>query len=270
VLALVKEDTMLRGISTLKGLTVGALDGEVGSVHDVYFDDKQWTVRYFVVDTGTWLSGRRVLISPMALRQPADVVGDRLQVGLSKAQIENAPSWDTDKPVSRQHEIAYARHYDYPYYWAGPARWGTAWDPFTGIVPAPRPDPVEEEIIARERENADEHLHSARDVTGYYVQAKDDDVGHVEDFLVDDHTWAIRYLIVDTRNWLPGRKVLLAPSWIKNVSWDESKVYVDLRRQEVETSPEYHPSKPFERPLETRLYEHYRRPTYWDEEELRR
>ena len=89
---------MLRGISTLKGLTVGALDGEVGSVHDVYFDDKQWTVRYFVVDTGTWLSGRRVLISPMALRQPADVVGDRLQVGLSKAQIENAPSWDTDKP----------------------------------------------------------------------------------------------------------------------------------------------------------------------------
>ena len=101
---------MLRGISTLKGLTVGALDGEVGSVYDVYFDDKQWTVRYFVVDTGTWLSGRRVLISPMALRQPADVVGDRLQVGLSKAQIENAPSWDTDKPVSRQHEIAYARH----------------------------------------------------------------------------------------------------------------------------------------------------------------
>jgi uncharacterized protein YrrD len=264
------EDAMLRPISTLKGLTVGALDGDIGSVYDVYFDSKQWTVRYFVVDTGTWLSGRRVLMSPMALRQPADVAGDRLHVGLSKAQIENAPSWDTDKPVSRQHEIDYSRHYEYPYYWTGPARWGAAWDPLTGMAPVPRPDPVEEEIIARERESADVHLHSARDVMGYYVQAADDDVGHVEDFLVDDHSWAIRYLVVDTRNWLPGRNVVIAPSWIKTVSWDDSRVYVDLLRKEVETAPAYDPSLPLERPLETRLYQHYRRPTYWDEEQRRR
>ena len=261
---------MLRGISTLKGLTVSALDGEIGSVHDVYFDAKQWTVRYFVVDTGTWLSGRRVLVSPMAFRTPADVVGDRLRVGLSKAQIEQAPSWDVDKPVSRQHEVAYARHYDYPYYWTGPARWGVAWDPLAGMAPVPRTDPVEEEVLARERENGDVDLHSARDVIGYYVQAKDDDVGHVEDFLVDDHTWAIRYLVVDTRNWLPGRKVVLSPSWIKTVSWDDSRVYVDLLRKDVETAPEYDPNAPLERALETRLYEHYRRPTYWDEERLRR
>jgi len=261
---------MLRAISSLQSLTVGALDGEIGSVYDVYFDAKQWTIRYFVVDTGTWLSGRRVLVSPMALRQPADVAGDRLHVGLSKSQVENAPSWDTDKPVSRQHEIDYSRHYDYPYYWTGPARWGTAWDPVTGLAPAPRLDPVKEEIIARERENADEYLHSARDVAGYYVQAADDDVGHVEDFLVDDHTWAIRYLVVDTRNWLPGRKVLLSPSWIKDVSWNDSRVYVDLLRTDVENAPVYDPSVPLERPLETRLYEHYRRPTYWDEERLRR
>jgi PRC-barrel domain len=261
---------MLRRISTLKGLTVRAIDGEIGSVYDVYFDAQHWTVRYFVVDTGTWLSGRRVLVSPMSLRTPADVVGDRVNVGLSKAQIEQAPSWDTDKPVSRQHEIAYSRYYDYPYYWTGPARWGVGWDPWMGAAPVPHPDPVEEEILARERESADVHLHSARDVIGYYVQAADDDVGHVEDFLTDDRTWAIRYIVVDTRNWLPGRKVVIAPGWIKTVSWDDSRVYVDLRRQEVEAAPEYDPNMPLERGHETRLYEHYRRSKYWDEERERR
>jgi sporulation protein YlmC with PRC-barrel domain len=264
------EDAMLRTISTLKGLTVRAIDGEIGSVYDVYFDAQHWTVRYFVVDTGTWLSGRRVLVSPMSLRNSADVVGDRLNVGLSKAQIEQAPSWDTDKPVSRQHEIAYSRYYDYPYYWTGPARWGVGWEPLIGTAPVPRPDPVEEEILARERESADVHLHSARDVLGYYVQAADDDVGHVEDFLVDDRTWAVRYIVVDTRNWLPGRKVVIAPGWIKTVSWDDSRVYVDLLRKEVETAPEYDPHAPLERAVESRLHEHYRRPTYWDEERPRR
>jgi hypothetical protein len=105
---------------------------------------------------------------------------------------------------------------------------------------------------------------------GYYVQAADDDVGHVEDFLADDRTWAIRYLVVDTRNWLPGRKVVISPSWIKTVSWNDSRVYVDLLRKEVETAPAYDPNVPLERPLETRLYQHYRRPTYWDDEQRRR
>src|SRR5262245_30169967 len=266
-----RGNTMLRRISTLKGLTIGAIDGDIGSVYDVYFEAQHWTVRYFVVDTGTWLSGRRVLVSPMSVRHPADVVGDRLNVSLSKAQIEQAPSWDVDKPVSRQHEMAYSQYYDYPYYWTGPARWGMGWDPLTGVAPAvPRPDPVEEEILARERESADIHLHSAGDVSGYYVEALDDDVGHVEDFLVDDRTWAIRYIVVDTRNWLPGRKVVLSPQWIKTVSWNDSRVYVDLLRKEVETAPEYDPNAPLERAVETRLYEHYRRPTYWDEERPRR
>ena len=261
---------MLRGISSLKGLTVVAIDGEIGSVYDVYFDAKHWTVRYFVVDTGTWLSSHRVLVSPMSLGNRADVAADRLNVGLTKAQIEQAPSWDTDKPVSRQHEVAYSRYYDYPYYWTGPARWGAGWDPVVGIAPVPRPDPGEEEILARERENADVHLHSARDVVGHHVHATDGDVGHVEDFLVDESTWAIRYVVVDTANWLPGRKVVIAPAWIKDVSWDDSRVHVDLLRREVEKAPEYDPSAPLERALESRLYEHYRRPAYWDEERPRR
>jgi sporulation protein YlmC with PRC-barrel domain len=260
---------MLREVSTLKGLTVSATDGEIGSVYDVYFDAKHWTVRYFVVDTGSWLAGRRVLVSPMSLRV-AGVVEDRLNVRLSKTQVEQAPSWDTEKPVSRQHEIAYAQYYDHPYYWTGPARWGGGWDPLLGAAPLPRVDPVEEEIRARERESADPNLHSARDVMGYYVQAADDDVGHVEDFLVDPETWAIRYIVVDTRNWLPGRKVVLSPAWIQSVNWNDSRVHVDLSRREVETAPAYDPRAPLGRPLEARLHEHYRRPTYWDEERVRR
>jgi hypothetical protein len=245
---------------------VGAIDGDVGHVHDVYFDARRWTVRYVVVDTGNWLSKRRVLISPMSFHA-AGVIGDRLNTGLTRAQVEQAPSWDTDKPVSRQQEIAHAQHYDYPYYWTGPARWGLGWDPLTGVAPVRPPNPVEEEILARERESADSNLHSANDVMGCYVQAADDDVGHVEDLLVDERTWAIRYLVVDTRNWLPGRNVVIAPSWITSVSWEDSKVHVDLSRSEVEGAPEYDPQRPMGRLLEARLHEHYGRPAYWNEED---
>jgi uncharacterized protein YrrD len=258
---------MLRTISSLKGLTIGAVDGDIGSVYDVYFDAERWTVRYFVVDTGTWLSGRRVLISPMSLRA-SESFEDHLDVGLTRAQVEQAPSWDTDKPVSRQHEVAHSIYYNYPYYWSGPARWGIGWDPYTGVgATAPRPTAVEEEIIARERESADPHLHSARAVLGMYVHASDEDVGHVEDLLVDDRTWALRYVVIDTRNWLPGRKVLIAPSWIKDMSWDDSKVYVDHTRAEIEAAPPYDPSRPMERPQEVLLYEHYGRAKYWEEED---
>lgn len=256
---------MLRAISALKGLTVNAIDGDVGRVHDVYFDARQWTVRYFVVDTGTWLPGRRVLVSPLSLRT-VGMTGDRLDVGLTRSQVERAPDWDSDKPVSRQHEIAHSRYYDHPYYWTGPARWGLGWDPASGIAPVVPPSPVEEELMARERESADHNLHSASSVIGCYVQAADDVVGHVEDFLVDDRTWAIRYLIVDTGNWLPGRKVAIAPTWIRDVRWEESKVHVGLTRSQVEAAPEYDPSVPMEREMETRLHEHYGRPKYWEQE----
>ena len=257
---------MLRAISALKGLTVDAIGGDIGHVHDVYFDARQWTVRYFVVDTGTWLSGRRVLVSPMSLHA-AQVSGDRLNVGLTRAQVEEAPSWDTDKPVSQAARDRPCAALRLPVLLDGPGTLGSRMGSSDRVAPIMPPNPVEEEIRARERESADSNLHSASDVIGSYVQAADDDVGHVEDFLVDERTWAIRYLVVDTRNWLPGRKVVIAPSWIKSISWEESKVHVDLSRSEVEGAPEYDPSRPMERTLEVRLYEHYRRPAYWNEED---
>lgn len=266
---------MLRTAGELKGVTIQATDGDIGSAQDLYFDDHSWTVRYLVVETGTWLPGRQVLISPFAFRAVSGA--SRLQTTLTKDQIENSPSIDTDRPVNRQREIEYSRYYSYPYYWVGPYRWGEVAYPSTsdlayaGVPVTPlQPNKVEEEMLARERESVNPNLRSARDVMGYYIQATDGDLGHVEDFLVDDETWAIRYIIVDTRNWLPGRKVLVSPEWIQRVSWEDSKVYVDLSKRHIEAAPEFDSSVPLGREHEELLYDHLGRPKYWEREPRRK
>ena len=179
--------------------------------------------------------------------------------------MKDSPSIDTDRPVDRQREIAFSQYYGYPYYWVGPYRWGDLAYPALPLTP-PQPSATEQEMLARERDSADPNLRSARDVMGYYLQATDGDLGHVEDFLVDAETWAIRYCIVDTRNWLPGRKVLVSPEWIQRVSWEESKVYVDLSKRHIEAAPEFDPSVPLAREHEDRLYTHLGREKYWERE----
>ena len=256
---------MLRTAGDLKGVTIEAMDGDIGSIQDLYFDDRTWTMRYLVVDTGTWLPGRQVLISPFAF-QPVPGAS-RLRTTLTKDQIQNSPSIETDRPVDRQREIEFSQYYGYPYYWVGPYRWGDIASPTLPVAVAPSAvDRDVQEMIAREHENADPNLRSAREVTGYYIQATDGDIGHVEDFLIDDETWAIRYCIVDTRNGLPGRKVLVSPEWIQRVSWEDSKVYVDLSKRHIEAAPEFDPSLPLEREHEERLLTHLGRAKYWERE----
>jgi hypothetical protein len=247
---------MLRTASNLKGTSIAATDGDIGSVQDLYFDDLSWTIRYLVVDTGTWLPGRQVLISPLSVRPSG--TSDAVQVALTKNQVEHSPSVDADKPVNRRYEEEYARYYGYPQYWSGPYRWGAS--PYAGetMVPAGAPAP------RRTKAPRDRALRSVRDVTGYYIEATDGDIGHVEDFMIDDREWAIRYMIVDTRNWWPGKKVVVSPDWIRKVSWRESKVFVDLSREGVKTAPEYDPDHPMQREYETRLFHHYGRPNYWE------
>jgi PRC-barrel domain len=253
----------MRTAGEFKGGTIEAMDGDIGSVQDLCFDDQSWTVRYVVVDTGAWLPGRQVLISPFAFQ--AVPGASRLRTSLTKKQIEDSPSLDTDRPVNRQREVEFAQYYGYPYYWGGPYRWGALAYPELPINPQ-QPSPVELEMLAREREDGDPNLRSARDVMGYYISATDGDLGHVEDFLVDDETWAIRYIIVDTRNWLPGRRVLISPEWIQKVSWEDSKVYVDLSKRHIEAAPEFDPSTPLARAHEERLYDHLGRSKYWERE----
>jgi hypothetical protein len=253
---------MLREVTHLKGFSIRARDGEIGTLDQFYFDDESWAIRYLVVNTGGWLSGRLVLVSPIALRQ-AEWQSKRLDVALTKKQIENSPPIDTRKPVSRQHEALHLGYYGYPYYWGGPFMWGLASYPAHLTVAKNVVTEGDALQATAGKESPDSHLRSTDEVTGYHIEASDGEIGHVEDFLVDDETWAIRYLEVDTRNWWPGKKVLVSPQWIDNVSWPDSKVYVDLSRETIKIGPEYIESLPVTREFEKRLYDHYGRPAYW-------
>ena len=248
---------MIERAHTLHGYQLRSRDGDIGSVRDFYFDDRYWSIRYLVANTGNWLSGRQVLISPYALR---DVINERheISVAMTKAQIEASPSPESDKPVSRQFENSYFGFFGWQPYWTGPYRWGASPDIPRGGEELKAADPHMKDWNA--------HLRSTSKVSGYHIRALDGEIGHVVDFLVDVDSWAIRYLIVDTHNWWPGGKVLVAPEWISNVSWDESKVHVDLSRDDLKQSPPYPVESPLTRDYEMRLHEHYRRPGYWGDE----
>jgi hypothetical protein len=236
---------------------MAARDGEIGHVVEFLFDDQRWTVRYLIAQTGGFMDGRRVLISPISFRE-ADWSGRRFQLALTVDKIKHSPSVDLDKPVSRQHERDYLQYYGYPSYWGYPGLWGSG--PHPSLLAAG----VWSETLADIHETAgDPHLRSTKSVRGYHIQGSDDAIGHVDDFIVDDDTWEIRYLVVDTSNWWLGKKVLVAPTWAKRISWEESKVYLDLSRDVIRSSPAWNPNSPINREYETRMYDYYGRPAYW-------
>jgi uncharacterized protein YrrD len=257
---------MLFSVNDTLGYRVHALDGEIGSVHDLFFEDKTSRVRYLVADAGGWLVGRRVLLAPDALGN-MDPAKHEITTHLTKEQVKNSPSVDTDKPVSRQPELELHRYYTWSPYWQQAGVYGPA--PYWGGFPVAEPTrrveetPVEREAADAERARRDPHLRSAREVIGYYIEARNGDIGHVEDLLVDEHDWAIRYIVVDTRNWLPGRKVLIATDWLERVEWASQQIVVDLTRDQIENSPEYDPSQTLDRSYQEHLYGHYGRPPYW-------
>lgn len=233
-----------KAIKDLRGDAIVARDGAIGSVDDVYFDDERWTVRYLVVDTGMWLSGRKVLISPACV-MPIQESKAALRVALTREQIEQSPGVDWDPPISRSLEAAHARYFGYPYYWSGPYLWGTAGMPLAtewtepAAVRAARAHEFEHTkgTTDADRLAAESHVRSVREVVGYNLHATDGDVGRVEDFVVDDETWAIADLLVDTCSWLPGKKVLVAPGAVDDVDWANREVRIRLIRDEVERTP---------------------------------
>lgn len=247
---------MQHNIKSLIGFTMGATDGEIGKVDEFYFDDETWTVRYLVVKTGGWLMERKVLISPAALNEP-DWKNESFPVSLTKEQVENSPDIDTQKPVSRQQEMALYNYYEWPYGDpSGAGFYGTMG--MMGMVESRVP--FEEAIAARrnEKEPGDPHLRSTSEVKGYRIHAMDGEIGDVADFIVDEN-WKICFLVVDTGNWLPGKKVLISPDWIIVVSWANSSVEVDVSREAVKNSAEYDPDQPIPENYGTDLYKHYRR-----------
>jgi sporulation protein YlmC with PRC-barrel domain len=253
---------MLCTVKTIKGSKLDGIDGEIGRVKEFYFDDRHWTIRYLVADTGTWLPGRQVLISPYALGAiNKDIHNQQIAINLTKKQIEDSPSLDSDKPVSRQFEENYNGYYDWPTYWSGPHRWGSN-------LHIERDRERWKEFPQGEKTSGDHHLRSTNAVSGYHIQAKDGEIGHVEDFVIDDETWAIRYLIVNTHNFWPGGKVLISPQWIESVSWGESKVFINLSRETIKHSPEYTEEFLLTRDYETELHRYYHRQGYWEDELL--
>jgi hypothetical protein len=251
----------------LKGLVIRATDGDLGTVDQFYFDDVTWAIRYLTVETGGWLGGRQVLISPFSV-VGADWEDRRVDVALTKTQVENSPNINTHQPVSRQHEAGYLGYYGYPCYWEGPYLWGPEYYPAGLSIPAVTPADVLADRI--QRESNDSHLRSTEAVTGYSIEAADGEIGHVEGFVVDDEAWAIRYMEVATRNWWPGKKVLVSPAWIESVSWAASKVHVALTRATIQSAPEYVESIPLTREYEKQLHSHYGRPPYWLPEAARK
>ncbi len=250
---------MIRSVLKIKGYDLQASDGEFGTVDDLLIDENLWVIRYLVARCGSWLSGRRVLIPPALLGQP-QWDDKSLPVELSKSGIESSPPLDDDAPVSRQFELNLHRYWGLQPYWAG------------GVTGGAFPVPVRVKDKGEEGESAadvpvdepygDPFLRSVREVAGYKIEATDDGIGHVDDFLMDDVLWIIRYLIVDTHNWLPGRTVMIPLNWITDISFPDQKVIVDVTRKAVKNSPEFDPSLPVNRKQEQVLFDYYGRPHY--------
>lgn len=239
---------------SLQNYKLESLNGEIGKVKDFYFDDRHWAIRYLIVDTGNWFNGKQVLISPYALTA-VHSEGTIIEINLTKKQLEDAPSLNTDRPVSRQYESDYFGYYGWPAYWTGSYMWGD-----TSYMVR---DPEKWENASHEKESWDPNLQSTNCVTGYHIHAEDGDIGHVVDFIIDEETWAIRYLIIDTSNWWSGKKVLISPLWIDSFSWSEGKVSVALSREAIKQSPEYSEEALLSREYETALHQHYKRQEYW-------
>jgi sporulation protein YlmC with PRC-barrel domain len=273
-----EERIMLREVKELHGSTIHALDGEVGRVDEILFDDEHWTIRYLIVHTGSWLFGRKVLISPMAFGQ-SNWERQMLSVNLTRAQIENSPGVDTDEPVSRQWETDYYDYYGWPYYWGGMGgmgymggmgAWGTYWYPGALLAhPSSNIGMQEQQADDGARVHGDAHLRSTKEVTGYGIAATDGHLGHIDDFIINDETWRIRYLVVATRNWWPGKHVLLPPDWTGDVNWADRNVTVNVTREQVRNAPEWYLGQPITHSFEDQLYGYYARQRPQDGEQPR-
>jgi hypothetical protein len=225
---------MLRSIKQIYGDKLGALDGEIGHVKDFYFDDENWGIRYVVADTGSWLTGRMVLVSPHSLGRLVQA-GKVLRVNLTRQQIEKSPSMGSHLPVSRQFEEEYHRYYGWPYYWQGDALWGMSGVPAMELISEPPahgggPPP----------ERADAHLRSTLAVNGYHLQASDGPLGHVCDFMMDDQSWGIGQLVIKTGHRLSGKEVQIPVSHVDRISYEQSTVFVHLTSEAVEQSPAHY------------------------------
>jgi uncharacterized protein YrrD len=248
----------------LDGFDIAALDGDIGHLREIYFDDTHWTIRHLIADTGGWLAGRCVLLSPHAVIR-LDRARHRVELNLRRDQVQKAPGIDDVRPVSRQQESAVYDHYGHPYWWGGAGLWGAMAfpGPVAGAVLADPPvDAVPGEAQAREaaeRERADPHLRSSAEVIGYHIEAQDGSIGHIDDLLFDERSWTIHHAVVDTRNWLPGRLVLIETARIAGIDWDARQARVEATRKAIEASPPYDRNAMIDPAAQAQVLRHFER-----------
>ncbi len=224
---------MERSLNGLIGYSIMAKDGELGKVAEFYFDDKNWLVRYLVVETGNWFFNKKVLL-PHKVLGSVDWEKETFHVDLTTKQVADSPDVETKLTVSRQHEMELFSYYALPYYWSDLA--------ITAPIINLQPDPVLDEegkVIPPPKKNP--HLCSSEIVDGFHIQTSEGAIGHLADFLLDDDTWTINFLVVNKHNWLPEEKMLLSPKWVDHIDWDESNIYVDLSKETIKNSPEFDP-----------------------------
>ena len=240
----------------------------IGTCKDFLFDDGLWVIRYMVADTGNWLKHHKVLITPGSLGEP-DWQTERLPVKLTREQIEACPPLDSHAPVSREYEITYHEHFEIPFYWMG-ADFREGMPGADGVIntvddlPSVDDDRQDTTPANNNAEPKQGRLRSAIEVMNYSVSASDTDTGRVEDIIIDDSNWVIRYLAVDTGTIMPDRKVLINTEWIESVSWEKECVYIDLTHEAVKECPPYDPDEAVNREYEVRLYDYHGRPRYWE------
>jgi uncharacterized protein YrrD len=251
---------MLQAISALKGFAIEASDGRMGTAADFLFDDVSWRVRWLVVDCGSWLKGRKVLISTSAISY-ADVEDGECEVELTKAQVEGSPELLEHQPVSQQVQSRLYGYYGWDPLWDEAPNLGAAPGEMASPLRAPpalsaqtREGPLDEAAVSEE---ADDHLHSVFEVIGYHIDAIDGEIGHVEDFMFDNEDWRLRYLIVDTSNWWFGKRVLISTHAVKAIVRSDRQVHLDVSREQVQSSPPWDPLAAFDPAYAARLHSHY-------------
>ena len=246
---------MLIHLKPLLSYVIRATDQNLGKVKDFYFDDQDWVIRYLVVDTGNWLPGRLVLIATDAMGLP-EWNAEEFPVKLTAKKVENSPSIDLDQPVSRQKEQALRAYFQWPAYW------DLSGAPLARTVKPVLPDEAQQ-ALDQSNDFGDPHLQNVNEVLDYSIQAVDGKIGHVDDFIIDDQSWHVKYMVVDTGNWLPGKKVLVAPGWIQDISWTDKIASVVHTREQIQSCPEFDPDIPLTRDYEQQIYQHYGYANYW-------
>lgn len=265
---------MLKKMKDLKGYTIHGREEDLGKVEDFYFDKERFIIRYVVVDTGNWLQEKLTLISPKVFKE-INHESEEIFVNINSKELEEGPGIEKSETVSKEMEEKLVNHYEWPTYWGAAGAAGAGAGVPAGRVGRGKIFDYEESLEKQKspekqkqtgKKDAESNLRSFNEVRKYHIQAEDDEFGHLEDLLFDEENWVIRYLLVDTRNFLPGKDVLIALEWLQSISWDQEKIYVNKTKDEIKSSPEYEEDKyeqVVDRDYEEKLYDHYNETKYW-------